>query len=250
MGDWKKARPLGSEAMEDEQLQMLSKGRALAKKILERLPDVEVTTTARQNPGGLSVHRHEGGHLSFSVLGHPDGEGEARFDIHKVDTWNVDVLLRGRGVGTGLLPSLALMHEPDLVADFLPRQAGLPYIERVVFAKIFAANDWVYRVSTQRVPPMPTSLLTEPFVLAVFRHAVWPVARLGRPARADGLRPARRTRARTHVLRGKPRRWRGDAPRMARAAGEWVEAKTQLRARANPAQAVRCGSAARASPSE
>jgi len=101
------------------------------------------------------VHREAHGHVSVSVKGHPHAPAVGHFDIHFVDTFTANIVLRGESFGTGMLPFMALMHEPDLVADYLPRASGLPYIERLEFAKNFADNDWVYRCLVSPFGPLP-----------------------------------------------------------------------------------------------
>ena len=138
---WGLARPLSTAseigADEAEQLRILDKGRALARQIMERLPQVEEKGNAHESKGGVVVHREHGGHLSVSILPHPDSLGVARWDLYMVDNWHVDLVLRGNSLATGL-PSLLAMFESDLVADYPPRQAGLP-------ARVAAIREGVCR---------------------------------------------------------------------------------------------------------
>ena len=157
---WGLARPLSTTASEigadeAEQLRILDKGRALVRQIMERLPQVEEKGNAHESKGGVVVHREHGGHLSVSILPHPDSLGVARWDLYMVDNWHVDLVLRGNSLATGLLPLLAMFREPDLVADYLPRQAGLPYIESLQFEKVFADNDWLYHCFVTPFGPLP-----------------------------------------------------------------------------------------------
>ena len=141
---WGLARPLSSSpaALGDDaavQLGILTKGRALVKSVLERLPALDPLAAKTKGESGVRVLREGGGHLSLTMKPHPDALGEVQWDLHMIDTWHVDIILRGHGLGTGLLPLLSLFREPDLVADYLPRQAGLPYIESLVHEKIFGS---------------------------------------------------------------------------------------------------------------
>lgn len=138
-----------------EQLRILNRGRTLIHEIEARIPQIDASTSAREAKGGISVHREGGGHLALSMLAHPDAVGSVRWDLHMVDTWHVDIIFRGEALGTGLLPLLSLFREPDLVADYLPRQAGLPYIESLYFDKVFAANDWLYHCFVTPFGPLP-----------------------------------------------------------------------------------------------
>ena len=138
-----------------EQVRILERGRTLIHEIEERIPVIDTTVSARDAKGGVSVHRESGGHLAMSMLAHPEAVGSIRWDLHMVDTWTVDIIFRGEALGTGLLPLLSLFREPDLVADYLPRQAGLPYIESLYFDKQFAANDWLFHCFVTPFGPLP-----------------------------------------------------------------------------------------------
>ena len=41
--------------------------------------------------------------------------------IDFVSTWNVEISLKVWGFGGGLFPLLSVLHEADLIADFIPR---------------------------------------------------------------------------------------------------------------------------------
>jgi hypothetical protein len=145
---WRRARPLGSkcvhEAEASSQLGTLTKARALVDQVISRMPSAKSAGRAADSKGGVVVHHEASGHLSMSLRCHRDAAAELRFDVHMVDMWHADVVLRVAGLGTGLLPLLSLIHESDLLAEYLPRQAGLPYIEALDIEKRFASNEWVY----------------------------------------------------------------------------------------------------------
>lgn len=158
---WRLARPIcetmvpESAEMSEFQLATLTKARALHEAVTGRMPTVDGMPTAASSEKGHRVHNEADGHLSVSVMGHPKADAEATFDVRFVDTWTTDIVLRGKAIGTGLLPLVALLREPDLVADYLPRASGLPYIESLEFANFFAPNDWVYRCFVSPFGPLP-----------------------------------------------------------------------------------------------
>ena len=113
------------------QIATLRKARKLLSSVLGRLPEVDAQGGAAGAERSYRVHHEANGHMAVSVRCHPHAPAEARFDLLLRDTWTADIVIRAQGVGTGLLPLFALLREPDLVAEYLPRQAGLPYIERL-----------------------------------------------------------------------------------------------------------------------
>ena len=208
---WNHARPLcsttvpGDAAVSDLQLEVLEKARALYAAVWERMPPApskgsaaHSRDAAHMRDKGYVVHAESNGHVSLSMMAHPHAVAQGHFDIHFVDTWCADIVLRFTGIGTGFLPLFALIHEPDLVADYLPRASGLPYIERLEFEHVFAPNDWVYRCFVSPFGPLPGAddlhgitfydLLDEPEKALMFyaespkegadEHRGWPVPKV------------------------------------------------------------------------
>ena len=76
----------------------------------------------------------------------PNTSTQLDIDIDYIDTWDAEISLRVSSFGGGLFPLLSVLHEADLVADFIPRAPGLPYLEMVDKPCQFANNDWVYHI--------------------------------------------------------------------------------------------------------
>lgn len=145
--EWGVARLLGMDEaptgmLAAQQLAKLKAARSLRDAVLARRPHrvVRPASTAR----GSRVNREGGGHLCMSILGHPSSKAEAIFDLNFYDTWRADLSFDVRGFGTGLLPFLSLVHESDLVPDYLPRQSGLPHLERLDRVQTWEINDYAY----------------------------------------------------------------------------------------------------------
>lgn len=156
---WGLSRPLGMRGVEDAddeaiQLATLAKSRALLQQITARMPPTEAESAAGAK-GGVRVHHEGGGHLSLTMVAHPHAVCEARFDVHMVDMWTCDIAIHCTGLGTGLLPLLALLHEPDLVAEYLPKQSGVPHIESLEMERRYALNDWAYHCFVSPWGPLP-----------------------------------------------------------------------------------------------
>eukprot|EP00966_Prymnesium_polylepis_P257724 5953942-Prymnesium_polylepis.1 len=153
------ARPLGASmpptgTAAAQQAAILDAACQLREEVLARRPHREVRPAAGEK-NGVCVNREAGGHLCLSMLGHPSAAAEIVFDINFYGNWKADISLRISGLGTGLLPLLALAREPDLVPDYLPRQAGLPYLERLEMVKEWAPNDWAYHCFVCPFGPLP-----------------------------------------------------------------------------------------------
>ena len=142
-------------ADEAEQLRILDKGRALVRQIMERLPQVEEKGNAHESKGGVVVHREHGGHLSVSILPHPDSLGVARWDLYMVDNWHVDLVLRGNSLATGLLPLLAMFREPDLVADYLRVRRGCRTSSRCNSRRCLPTTTGSTTASSRPLAPSP-----------------------------------------------------------------------------------------------
>ena len=158
---WHLARPLCETAAprdaddNAQQLAILAKARSMHATCVARIPADIDRSGAIDPEKGYRIHREGGGHVSVSAKGHPLAVAEGLFDVHFVDTWQTDIVLRVSGLGTGFIPLMAMMHEPDLVADYLPHPSGLPHIESLEFAKTFAENDWMYRCFVSPFGPLP-----------------------------------------------------------------------------------------------
>ena len=157
---WNFARPLGSTntpdepAVNDLQCVVLEKARALRAAVLERMPSVEIRSAANSDKGYV-VNAEAGGHVCVTMKAHPSAVAEGYLNVNFVDNWCADIVLRINGMGSGFLPLMAMLHEPDLVSDYLPKAAGLPYIEKLEFEHIFAPNDAVYRCFVSPFGPLP-----------------------------------------------------------------------------------------------
>ena len=91
--------------------------------------------------------------MSFRI--HALSHAALEFDFRFCGTWQAMFTIRIDGLGTGVLPLIALAHEPDLLAAYLPRAAGLPHLESLSFGKVFAPNDWVYHGYVSPWGPFP-----------------------------------------------------------------------------------------------
>ena len=166
---WGKARPLGmaappAGAAAEQQLAHLLAAKRLREDVLRRQPAREARSAKGEKHGSL-VHKEAGGHLCMSIVGHPNATGECVADVNFYDTWRADVSLKVTGFGTGLLPLLALIHEPDLTVDYLPRQPGLPYIEHLQVVHQWAVNDWLYHCFVSPFGPLPGADDVHNFIL-------------------------------------------------------------------------------------
>jgi len=85
----------------------------------------------------------------------PNTPTELQIDIDFVGVWDVEITLKVKAFGGGLFPLLSVLHEADLVADFLPRAPGLPYLEMVEKPYQFANNDWLYHIFVTPWGPFP-----------------------------------------------------------------------------------------------
>ena len=157
---WNFARPLNNAtppedaATNEHQLKTLEKARTMIKTVWSRMPNIEQKSAAGTEKG-YRVLRERDGCVSVNIIGHPLCVAEATFDVHFVDTWTTDIVLRAKDLGTGLLPLMAMLREPDLIADYLPHPAGLPFIEGLDIDKTFHENDWMYHCFVSPFGPLP-----------------------------------------------------------------------------------------------
>ena len=125
------------------------------------MPNIEQKSAAGTEKG-YRVLRERDGCVSVNIIGHPLCVAEATFDVHFVDTWTTDIVLRAKDLGTGLLPLMAMLREPDLIADYLPHPAGLPFIEGLDIDKTFHENDWMYHCFVSPFGPLPARTISTP----------------------------------------------------------------------------------------
>ena len=137
-----------------EQLRILERGRALIHEIEERIPQIDSSVSARDAKGGISVHRESGGHLALSMLAHPEAVGSGALGLAHGGYVARGHHLPRRGARHGLAAAAVALSRARLVADYLPRQAGL-HIESLYFDKQFAANDWLYHCFVTPFGPLP-----------------------------------------------------------------------------------------------
>ena len=140
---WAGVRPLGAEVGElpaevaRHQLDQLCAARALADEVDALLADAS----------------HDEQRVSCSVA--PDRRSPATidFDLIFTDSWHCVIRMRVRHFDCGLLPTLALCCEPDLIQMEVP--PGLPKIESVRVPHRFARNDFVHHALVTPFGPFP-----------------------------------------------------------------------------------------------
>ena len=143
-----------TDEIAEQQLVALGRARQLRGEVAERLPH-RVVGRAADEKNHVGVWRESAGHLSMSVVPHAASPCEVLIDVNFYDTWRADVALKVEGLGTGFLPLLALMRDPDLVPAYLPYVSGLPNIESLVIANEFGGNDWIYHCFVTPFGPLP-----------------------------------------------------------------------------------------------
>ncbi|KAL3930075.1 MAG: hypothetical protein SGPRY_001688 [Prymnesium sp.] len=161
---WANALPLGMPSSEHlsaesyaEQLSALTSARQLVEEFKsreDRFSGLSEGSTSRRFDG-----ERAGEPLTIGVKElAPNSSTQLVVSIDYVGVWDAEISLKVWGFGGGLFPLLSVLHEADLIADFIPRAKGLPYLEQVAKPRQFANNDWVYHVF---VTPWGCALRTE-----------------------------------------------------------------------------------------
>ncbi len=147
------------EAVAEVQRAQLGVARAFVHGVRDRMPAAlrqsAAEPPARPPKGDVHVAHETGKALSLTVFPSKVSSASLSFDVHFVDTWKCDVLLRCDGLGVGLLPLLALLREGDLLPEFWPRKKGLPHVEKLDDIHDFARNDWMYNLWLSPWGPLP-----------------------------------------------------------------------------------------------
>ena len=144
---WGAAKPLGASVDElpPEVAEVQLRGLAEARQLVDGM---KVKYPQMGSPSGDVIN--------VSLKAHKHSPTVFDLDLHFDGSWNLDVVVKIRDHGAGLLPVLSMLHEADLLPEYLPKPPGLPHLEKVRIGHRFTpTNDLVYHVNMAPWGPFP-----------------------------------------------------------------------------------------------